>query len=158
MAGDSAGGGLVVSLLLAARAAGEALPAGALLISPWADLACSGDSMVSKAAADPALTAQSLRLCAQRYLSGAAGATALASPLQADLTGLPPVLIQVGSAEILLDDAVRLAGKLAAADVRVQLSAWPHVPHVWHFFAFMLPEGRQALQEAGGFLRSRLGS
>ena len=158
VAGDSAGAGLAVSLLLAARDAGVPLPAGAVLMSPWVDLACSGETMTTKAAADPALQRQSLLVMAQRYLAGAPAASPLASPLRADLAGLPPLLIQVGSAEILLDDAVRLAGKLAAADVRVQLSTWPHMPHVWHFFSFMLAQGRQALQEAGDFLRARLGS
>lgn len=157
LAGDSAGGGLVVSLLVAARDAGLPLPAAALCISPWVDLACTGASAVSKAAVDPSLAREGLLYMAGQYLQGQSATHPLASPLHADLRGLPPLLLQVGSAEILLDDATRLAGVAAHADVPVTLEVWPDMVHVWHFFAFMLPEGREALQAAGRFLRRHLG-
>jgi len=159
LAGDSAGGGLVTSLLLAAGAAGLPMPAAAVLISPWVDLACTGVTMRSKADADPALTRAGLLANAALYLGTRSLETPLASPLHAELahlTRLPPLLVQVGTAEILLDDALRLAARAAEADVRVSLSVWPEMPHVWHFFGFMLEEGRQAVTEAGDFLRARL--
>lgn len=156
LAGDSAGGGLVTSLLVAAREAALPLPAAAVLISPWVDLACTGASMRSKADADPALTRSGLLANAALYLDERSLETPLASPLYAELTGLPPLLIQVGTAEILLDDALRLAARAAAAEVRVSLSIWPAMPHVWHFFGFMLEEGRQAVSEAADFVRARL--
>jgi epsilon-lactone hydrolase len=156
LAGDSAGGGLVVSVLVAARDAGLPMPAAALAISPWVDLACQGRSMQTKLAEDPALTREGLLAMAGLYLKGTPPDAPLASPLNANLSGLPPLLIQVGSAEILLDDAVQLAGRAGEAGVRVQLSVWPDMPHVWHFFGFMLPEGRQAIAEAAGFLGAQL--
>lgn len=155
-AGDSAGGGLVVSTLVALRDAGLPLPAAALVISPWADLSGTAASLVTKAAADPSLTPAGLHTAAQHYLNGAPSSHPLASPVNADLTGLPPLLIQVGSAEILLDDAVRLAGVAGAANVGVRLEVWPNMPHVWHAFGFMLEEGRHAIAVAGEFLRGAL--
>jgi acetyl esterase/lipase len=156
LAGDSAGGGLVISTLVAARDAGLPMPAGALTISPWVDLACTGSSMQSKIAADPSITREGLLANAALYLQGQPLNTALASPLYADLRGLPPVFVQVGTAEVLLDDAIRLVGALGAADVPVHLSVWPNMPHVWHIFGFMLSEGRDALTEAGVFLTASL--
>ena len=156
LAGDSAGGGLVISTLVAARDAGLPMPAGALTISPWVDLACTGSSMQSKIAADPSITREGLLANAALYLQGQPLNTALASPLYADLRGLPPVFVQVGPAEVLLDDAIRLVGALGAADVPVHLSVWPNMPHVWHIFGFMLSEGRDALTEAGVFLTASL--
>ncbi len=157
IAGDSAGGGLTLSTLLAARDAGLPLPAAALCISPWVDLECSGGSCQSKADADPSLKREGWLYMAGQYLQGQSARHPLAAPLQANLQGLPPLLVQVGSAEILLDDALRLAQVAAHADVPVQLSVWPDMVHVWHFFSFMLPEGRQAIAEAGAFLRRHLG-
>jgi len=156
LAGDSAGGGLVISTLVAARDAGLPMPAAALVISPWVDLACTGSSMQSKIAADPSITREGLLANAALYLQGQPLNTALASPLYADLRGLPPVFVQVGTAEVLLDDAVRLVGALGVADVPVHLSVWPNMPHVWHIFSFMLSEGRDALTEAGVFLTASL--
>ncbi len=156
IAGDSAGGGLTVSMLLAARDAGLPLPAAALLLSPWVDLTCQAGSMTTKAAADPVLNRPDLLSMAALYLQGQSATAPLASPLQADLRGLPPLLVQVGTAEILLEDATRLATAAAAADVRVQLSVWPDMIHDWHFFSFLLPEGREAIAEAGAFLRHQL--
>jgi epsilon-lactone hydrolase len=157
VAGDSAGGGLVVSMLVAARDQGLPMPAAALAISPWADLACQGRTMQTKAADDPALKRAGLLAMAELYLGSTSAQAPLASPLFANLTGLPPLLIQVGGAEILLDDAVRLAARAGEAGVRVQLSVWPDMPHVWHFFSFMLAEGRQAIAEAANFLGAQLG-
>ena len=156
LAGDSAGGGLVIATLVAARDAGLPMPAGALTISPWVDLACTGSSMQSKIAADPSITREGLLANAELYLQGKPLTTPLASPLYADLRGLPPVFVQVGTAEVLLDDAIRLVGALGAADVPVHLSVWPNMPHVWHIFGFMLSEGRDALTEAGVFLTASL--
>ena len=156
LAGDSAGGGLAVAALVEARRRGLPMPAAALAISPWADLACTGGSIASKAAEDPSLTIDGLHNCARQYLAGGPAEDGLASPIHADLSGLPPLLIQVGSAEILLDDAVRLAGRAGAAGVEVQLEIWPRMTHVWHAFAFMLDEGLQATLQAGEFLKSRL--
>jgi acetyl esterase/lipase len=152
LAGDSAGGGLVISTLVAARDAGLPMPAAALVISPWVDLACTGGTMQTKQAEDPSITREGLQAMAALYLQGKPLSTPLASPLYADLRGLPPLFVQVGSAELLLDDAVRLVGAAGAAGVPVHLSIWPNMPHVWHIFGFMLGEGRDALTEAGVFL------
>jgi acetyl esterase/lipase len=157
IAGDSAGGGLTLSTLVSLREAGLPLPACGLLLSPWADLACEGASITGKAAQDPSLTEAGLRATAAYYLNGADPRTPLASPIHADLSGLPPLLIQVGSAEILLDDAVRVAAAVGAADGAVRLAIWPEMVHVWQAFAFMLGAGRAAIAEAGAFLSSHTG-
>jgi acetyl esterase/lipase len=138
--GESAGGGLVVATLVALKDAGLPQPSSAVVFSPWADLTLSGDSVVGKADVDPALTAQGLRTRARDYLGQTNPASPLASPMFADLTGLAPLLIQVGSHEILLDDAVRLAARAARHDVPVQLQVWPQVPHVFQGFAALLDE------------------
>lgn len=156
IAGDSAGGGLTVAMLIAARDAKLPMPAAALAISPWADMACAGASYSTKAAQDPSLNRDGLLAMAALYLNGASPQSELASPVYANLTGLPPLLIQVGSAEVLLDDSVRLAARAAEADVAVQLEVWPGMPHVWHAFAHQLSEGRDAIRAAGAFLASRL--
>ncbi|KPI24488.1 hypothetical protein OK074_6985 [Actinobacteria bacterium OK074] len=154
LVGESAGGGLVVATLVAARDAGLPQPASAVVFSPWADLGVSGDSMTGKAAVDPSLTPEGLRRRARDYLGDTAPTTPSASPVFADLTGLAPLLVQVGSHEILLDDAVRLAGPAAAADVHVELQVWPQVPHVFQAFAALLDEGDTALQAAAAFTRA----
>lgn len=156
LAGDSAGGGLAVAMLVAARDAGLPMPAGAALISPWADLGCTAVSMTTKAAEDPSVTHAGLLRLADHYLQQTPAGHPLASPVHADLSGLPPLFIQVGSAEILLDDAMRLAATAAAAGVRVRLDAWPDMVHVWHLFASLLPEARAAIRDAGEFLRDCL--
>ena len=155
IAGDSAGGGLTVATLIAARDAGLPMPAAALALSPWADMAGAGASMSTKAAQDPQLNREGLLAMAGLYLNGASPETALASPIYGNLTGLPPLLIQVGSIEVLLDDAIRLAARAAEANVAVQLEVWPGVPHVWHAFAHVLSEGRDAIAAAGAFLAAR---
>lgn len=152
--GESAGGGLVVATLLALKEAGLPQPSSAAVFSPWTDLTVSGDSAVSKADVDPALTPQGLRTRARDYLGETDPATPLASPIFGDLTGLPPLLIQAGSHEILLDDAVRLAGRAAAHDVQVELQVWPQVPHVFQGFAALLDEADEALNDAAAFTRA----
>src|ERR1700761_1378452 len=155
-AGESAGGGLVLAAMLAARNAGLPLPSSAVLMSPWADLTLAGASMTGKAAADPALTAAGLRRRALDYAAGQDLAHPLISPVFGDLAGLPPLLIQAGSDEILLDDATRLAARAAACDVAVTLQVTPGVPHVFQGFAAVLDEGASALASAGSFLRDHL--
>jgi acetyl esterase/lipase len=156
LAGDSAGGGLTLAALVAIRDRGKPLPAAGLLLSPWTDLACGGASIVTKAAEDPSLKPSDLRTCASRYLGNSPAKTPLASPLYADLAGLPPLMIQVGSAEILLDDAVRTAGAAGAAGTSVRLEIWPEMVHVFQAFGFMLPEGREAVTAAGEFMAGRV--
>jgi len=155
IAGDSAGGALTVAMLVAARDAGLPMPAAAVALSPWADLECTGESMSTKAAEDPSLNREGLVAMAGVYLNGASPRAPLASPIYANLAGLPPLLIQVGSAEVLLDDATTLAAKAGEADVAVQLEVWPRMPHVWHVFAHMLSEGRDAIAAAGAFVAAR---
>ena len=155
-AGDSAGGGLTVAALLAARDAKLPLPATGVCLSPWVDLEGSGASMTAKAAEDPMVQKGPLLLLAGHYLGSASPRAPLASPLYADLRGLPPLLIQVGSAETLLDDSTRIAEKLRAAKVEVELEVWPDLIHVFQAFA-MLPEAGQAVARIGQHLRKRLG-
>jgi acetyl esterase/lipase len=156
IAGESAGAGLAAATLVALTHAGLPQPTGAVLMSPWADLTLSGDSIITKAAADPALTPEGLRRRAVDYLADRDRTAELVSPIFADLTGLPPLLIQAGSHEILLDDATRLAVHAAAADVAVRLEVTPRVPHVFQGFAAMLDEADAALTSAGEFLRAHL--
>lgn len=157
VAGDSAGGGLAVALVVSARDAGLPLPACIWCSSPWVDLAATGGSLTAKAAVDPMIAKPYLIELAASYLNGKDPRTPLASPLYADLRGLPPMLIQVGSAETLLDDAVRLAGATGAADVRVRLEVWPDMIHAWPLFYQQVAAGRRALAEAGAFIRSNWG-
>jgi acetyl esterase/lipase len=155
MVGESAGAGLTVATLVELKRAGLPRPSSAVVFSPWADLTLSGDSMSTKAAADPSLTPAGLRLRAADYAAGSL-ADPLASPVFADLTGLPPLLIQAGSHEILLDDATRLAARAAAADIPVTLEVTPGVPHVFQSFAALLEEADAALNSAGRFIRAHL--
>jgi len=155
LAGESAGGGLAVATLLALRDAGVPLPSSALLMSPYADLTLSGETVVDRAASDPILTPEGLRLRVLDYVGGADASDPQISPIFADLSGLPPLLIQVGSNEILLSDAIRLAGRAALADVPVTLEVTPGVPHVFQGFAALLDEGNAALDRAATFLRAQ---
>jgi len=148
--GDSAGGGLAVALLVALRAAGDALPVGAALMSPWSDLSCSGESI--HAAADPILSPEALRLLASAYLAGADATTPLASPLFASLEGLPPLLIQAGTDELLLSDSVRLAEAATSAGVEVRLQIAEGMPHVYQSMVGT-PEAARATSEIADFLR-----
>jgi monoterpene epsilon-lactone hydrolase len=156
VAGESAGAGLATATLVALKQVGLPQPTGAVLMSPWADLTLSGDSISAKAAFDPALTPEGLRRRAVDYVGHGDRTADLVSPLFADLTGLPPLLIQAGSHEILLDDATRLASRAAAVDVAVTLEVTSGVPHVFQGFAAMLDEGDAALTSAGEFLRAHL--
>jgi acetyl esterase/lipase len=157
LAGDSAGGGLTMATLLSLRDAGAPMPAGGFLISPWVDLENSGASMTGKDAVDPMIRKPYLDDLAAQYLNGADPRTPRASPLLAELQGLPPLLIQVGTAETLLDDATRLAARAAAADVHVTLSAWPDMIHVWHLFHRRLTPARAAIAEAGRWIKAATG-
>jgi acetyl esterase/lipase len=156
IAGDSAGGGLALATLMRIRDAGLPLPSAGLLISPWLDLELSGGSMRSRAAVDPILSPQALAAMAAAYLGRTSPRTPLASPLLGDLTGLPPLLVQVGTAEILLDDATRLAALAGLADVQLTLQIWPHMFHGWQSRATVLSEGRDAILAGGAFLRRQL--
>ncbi len=157
LAGDSAGGGLVVAAMLAIRDAGLAQPGCGWCISPWVDMEARGESMASKAAADPTVQRAGILDLARMYLNGADPHAPLAAPLYADLSGLAPLLIQVGAAETLLDDALRLAKAAGAADVRVDLEIWPEMIHVWHLFHPELAAGRQAIEAGGAFVRKMIG-
>jgi acetyl esterase/lipase len=154
LAGESAGGGLAVATLLALRAAGVPLPAGAFLMSPYVDLTLSGETLVQKEALDPVLTPEGLRVRVPDYLAGADASDPLISPVFGDLSGLPPLLIQVGSHEILLSDALGLTARAAIADVPVRLEVTPGVPHVFQGFAGLLDEGSAALDRAAEFLNT----
>jgi epsilon-lactone hydrolase len=155
VAGDSAGGGLTVAALVAIRDAGLPAPAAGVCMSPWVDLEAKGDSMTTRSQADPVVQREGLIGMAQAYLAGKDPRTPLASPLHADLKGLPPLLIQVGDAETLLDDSTRLAERARAAGVQVKLEVWPEMIHVWQLFASFLPEGQQAVEAIGQFIRDR---
>ncbi|HEV2300459.1 MAG TPA: alpha/beta hydrolase [Stellaceae bacterium] len=150
--GDSAGGGLVFSLLLRLRDGGVPLPGAAVALSPWTDLALTGDSLRRNAEADPMIDAAAVPRLAELYLAGAEPRTPYASPLYGDLARLPPSLIQVGGDEILLDDSLRMADRLRAAGSLVTLEIWPRMPHVWHAFAPFVPESRRAIRRVGEFL------
>jgi acetyl esterase/lipase len=156
LGGDSAGGGLTLATLLALRDAGDPLPAAGVCISPWTDLSASGESIRNKASADPMVSEGPLREMAAHYLGGKDPRTPLASPLFADLRGLPPLLVQVGDAEILLDDATRLASRARDAGVDVTLEVWEEMFHVWHAFAEMLPEAARACERLAAWLEPRL--
>jgi acetyl esterase/lipase len=153
LAGDSAGGGLVLAALLALRDSGTSLPACAIAISPWTDMEGTGESMKTKADKDPMVANDTgLLNMARLYLGGADARNPLASPLYADFRGLPPLLIQVGEAETLLDDSTRVAERAKAAGVKVDLEVWDEMIHVWHVFAKLLPEGQQAIDRIGQYV------
>ncbi|GEP02922.1 alpha/beta hydrolase [Methylobacterium oxalidis] len=154
LAGESAGGGLALATLVRLREAGTPMPACLWCASPWTDLAMTGASIDARDAVDPIIHRGYLEDLAAAYLNGADPGGPLVSPLHADLRDLPPTLIQVGSAETLLDDSVRLARALAAADVAVTLAVWPHMIHAWHLFHQQLREGRDSLAQAGRFVRA----
>jgi epsilon-lactone hydrolase len=153
--GDSAGGGLAVALLVATRDAGEALPAAAALMSPTVDLTSSGASMTERVDQDPISTPALLRQFAADYLAGADPRTPLASPLFADLAGLPPLLIQVGTADLLLSDSERLAAAAGQAGVDVTLQVGEGLTHVYQLL-LGTPEAAQATERIGKFLRARV--
>lgn len=153
VAGDSAGGGLALSLLLVLRAARDPLPAAAALFSPWTDLAGTGESIRTNAARCAMFDGTAVGPTARIYLGNADPRNPLASPFYADLAGIPPLLIHVGGDEVLRDDSTRLAEKARAAGVTVECKVWPIVPHVWQLEPRLIPEARQSLQETAEFLR-----
>ena len=157
LVGDSAGGGLVLSVLLAARDSGVPLPAVGVCYSPWVDLECTGESMAANDHLDDFIKFGGLSTRAKGYLGDADPKHPWASALYADLSGLPPLLIHVGSAETLLDDSTRLAALAKEAGVTVTLKVWEDMVHVWQAFASILPEGQQSIEETGEFIRQRLG-
>ena len=157
VAGDSAGGGLTVATLLALRDRGRPLPAAGVCISPWVDLTCSGASYATKAAADPIVTRDGVEALAQAYVGAGDRKAALVSPLYADLRNLPPLLIHVGSDEVLLDDAIGLGARARAAGVDVKVEEWPAMVHVWHWFLPILDEAEKAIAGIGDFVRTHLG-
>jgi monoterpene epsilon-lactone hydrolase len=150
--GDSAGGGLALALALRLRDEGAPLPAAIVALSPWTDLTLSGESLRRSDAADPMQGAAIAARFAACYLAGADPHHPYASPLYGDPAGLPPTLIQVGSDEILRDDAVRMAERMREAGCAVGLEIWPRMPHVWHAFAGVLPEARRAIERVGAFV------
>lgn len=154
VAGDSAGGGLTVATLVAIRDAKLTLPAAGVCLSPWIDLEGLGDSMKTKAAVDPIVQKEGLVEMAAHYLHGKDPRSPLAAPLYADLAGLPALLIQVGTAETLLDDSTRLAERARKAGVKVTLEPWENMIHVFQVFAPMLDEGQQAIDKIGEFVRA----
>ena len=157
IAGDSAGAGLTIALISRLRDAHKELPACAWLISPWTDLTMSGATLASKASEDPLIHKEYLNELADAYLpSGIDRKDPRVSPLYADLTSFPPILIQVGSAETLLDDATRFAAVAGSADVRVTLEVWPHMIHAWSLWNAHLEYGHRALARAGAFMRECL--
>jgi monoterpene epsilon-lactone hydrolase len=155
--GDSAGAGLAVALIGQLRDAHEELPGCAWLVSPWTDLTMSGSTFATKDGVDPIIHKEYLNELANAYLpTGIDGKDPRVSPLYADLTSFPPLLIQVGSAETLLDDATRFASAAGAVDVRVTLEIWPHMIHAWHLWNAHLEDGRRALANASAFIRAHL--
>ncbi|MDR5778378.1 alpha/beta hydrolase [Caballeronia sp. LZ065] len=152
LAGDSAGGGLALATLLALRDAGTPLPAAAVLFSPWTDLTCGGASMRTNEGRDPMYHAAVFPRVAAQYLGGADARHPYASPLFGEFSGLPPLLLQVGDTELLLDDSTRVAERARAAGVAVQLDVWRNVPHIFQIWAPFMPEASEALKRAAAFI------
>ena len=151
-AGDSAGGAMVVSVMVRALRGGLPLPAAGAAFSPWANLEHTGASATNRDGLDPLCTREMLSQMASLFLGGALANDPDASPVFADVRGLPPILVQIGENEVMLSDAMRLATHLAENRVRVSLEVWPGMFHVWHKYAATLPEGMQALRNASAFL------
>jgi acetyl esterase/lipase len=144
---------LVLALFVSLRDAGAPLPACAVLLSPFADLECSSETYTSLAGVDPIVSREMGLSMARGYLGGRAASDPLASPARASLRGLPPLLIQVGSREVLLDDARAIEQHARRSGVSVELDVWPDMIHVWHLFASVLDEGRRAIAACGAFMR-----
>ncbi|HVW51477.1 MAG TPA: alpha/beta hydrolase [Trinickia sp.] len=153
IAGDSAGGGLALAALVALRDAGDPLPAAGVLFSPWTDLAATGRTIESNDGRDPMFCGAAIGRAAKFYVGDADPTNPYLSPLYADFSGLPPLLIQASSTEVLLDDARRVADRASAAGVRVELEVWPELPHVWHLWTPFVPEAKRALDRAAQFVR-----
>lgn len=155
LVGDSAGGGLALATMLRCRDSGLRQPRQAALISPWTDLTQSGASITALAEADPLISPSALDRCADHYAAGRPRETPELSPLFADLSGLPPLYIQVASNEVLLDDATRLAARCQTQGISAELRVTADLWHVWHLFATAVPEAREAIADLGAFLSRR---
>lgn len=156
-AGDSAGGGLVLSTMLALRDRGRPLPVAAAVMSPWTELEASGESYVTRAAEDPLGTPENVKAMALSYLGRKTGPRdPLAAPLHGELAGLPPLMIQAGERDILLDDSLRFAEKAKAAGVEVGLDLWPEMIHVFQLFGAELPQARDAIVKLGAYLEAKM--
>ena len=155
IAGDSAGGGLTLATLVNLRDKGIDLPAAGVLISPWTDLTGEADSVTARADSDPMVKPEGLYSLGNEYLNGTDAKNPLASPVFADMTGLPPLCIHVGGREILYDDAITVAKRAKAAGIEVELLDEPELFHVWHAFAPMLEEGQEAVEKIGAFLKAK---
>lgn len=156
ISGDSAGGGLALTTLLALKAAGDPLPGGAVLLSPWTDLLATGESMKTRKAADPMINPDLAIQGATQYHGSTPASDPLVSPLYGDFHGLPPMLIQVGDAEVLLDDSTRVAERAKAAGVDVMLEVWDEMIHVFQIFAATLPEAQQAIDKIGEWVKQHV--
>ena len=154
--GDSAGGGLTMAALVALRYLGEPMPAAGVGISAWTDMEATGKSFTTNAELDPLVNRDRLIELGKTYLGGKDPRAPLASPIHADLTGLPPLLLQAGSTENLLDDSTVLAERAREAGVKVEIDVWYDMPHVWHHFAPILPEARQAIERIAIFMGKHL--
>lgn len=157
IAGDSAGGGLTVATLVALRERNIPLPSSGVCISPWVDLTITSESYTTRAAVDPIITREEIMIMAQTYLNGQDPKMALASPLFADLRGLPPLLIHVGTDEVLFDDAIKLEAHAKMSDVDVTLEVWEEMIHVWHYFFPMLQDAQAAVARIGEFGKTHMG-
>lgn len=159
VAGDSAGGGLAAALMVNLKNLGVAQPKASVLLSPWADMTGSGESMTYNADSDAMLTPAAIAAFADHYMGENSNPEAvLASPIFADLSGLPPTYILVGSGEVLLSDSERLTEKMRDAGIEVRLEVWPKMPHVFPILARMVPEAKKAVSDISGFVRSHLGT
>jgi epsilon-lactone hydrolase len=156
ISGDSAGGGLSLATLLALKDAGDPLPGGAVLLSPWTDLLATGESMKTRKAADPMINPDLATQGATQYHGDQPASHPLVSPLYGDFRGLPPMLIQVGDAEVLLDDSTRVAERAKEAGVDVTLEVWDEMIHVFQIFAATLPEGQQAIDKIGEWVKQKV--
>lgn len=154
VAGDSAGGGLALATLIALRDAGDPLPAAGVLFSPWTDLAVTGETIASNDGLDPMFCGAAIGRAAKFYLADADPTHPYLSPLYADFAGLPPLLIQASSTEVLLDDARRVAQRARACGVSVEFEVWAKMPHVWHLWVPFVPEAAKALERAAQFVRT----
>lgn len=154
--GESSGGGLAVATLLRAKDEGVAMPAMIVVMSPWTDLELTGETMVTKAEEDPLVQPALLKMFADAYLTGQDKKQPYASPLYGDFSGFPPMYIQVGTAEILLDDSRRLAERAKTAGVDVTLDVWEEMIHTWQLFAAFAPEGQEAIDKFGAAVAARL--
>lgn len=155
IAGDSAGGGLTVATLIALRDGKQALPAAGVCISPWVDLEATGESYETRKALDPMVTREMIQMMGKTYAGSGDLRAATASPIHADLKGLPPLLTQVGSAETLFSDSDTLAKRAKSAGVEVAFEEWPDMIHVWHLFFQTLGDGRRAIQRIGEFVKAK---